>query len=114
MSAVRVGTGGTLEGATLAAHDEPHRAVVLRLWRLKWSVAAALMMLLIVASAVFAPVVAPHGRRAGHAGLSQSEIEAVAERTVRDSCDSWCSGGDSWTGCGDRGPFGYPRTAPTP
>ena len=62
MNAVRVGTGGTLEGATLAAHDEPHRAVVLRrLWRLKWSMFAALMMLLIVASAVFAPVVAPHG-----------------------------------------------------
>jgi len=62
VNAVRVGTGGTLEGATLAAHDEPHRAVVLRrLWRLKWSMFAALMMLLIVASAVFAPVVAPHG-----------------------------------------------------
>ena len=62
MSAIRVGTGGALEGATLAAHDEPHRTVVLRrIWRLKWSVFAAVMMLLIVASAVFAPVVAPHG-----------------------------------------------------
>jgi len=62
VSAVRVGTGGALEGATLAAHDEPHRTVVLRrIWRLKWSVFAAVMMLLIVASAVFAPVVAPHG-----------------------------------------------------
>jgi ABC-type dipeptide/oligopeptide/nickel transport system permease subunit len=62
VSAVRVGTGGALEGATLAGHDEPQRAIVLRrLWRLKWAVLAALMMLLIVASAVFAPVVAPHG-----------------------------------------------------
>ncbi len=62
MSAVRVGTGGALKGARLAVHDEPHRAVVLRrIWRLKWAVAAAGVMLLIVASAVFAPVVAPHG-----------------------------------------------------
>jgi len=62
VSAVRVGTGGALKGARLAVHDEPHRAVVLRrIWRLKWAVAAAGVMLLIVASAVFAPVVAPHG-----------------------------------------------------
>jgi ABC-type dipeptide/oligopeptide/nickel transport system permease subunit len=31
-----------------------------RLWRLKWGVAAAAIMLLIVATAVFAPAVAPH------------------------------------------------------
>jgi ABC-type dipeptide/oligopeptide/nickel transport system permease subunit len=62
VSAVRVGTGGALEGAPLATHGEPNRAVVLkRMWRLKWSVSAAVMMLLIVASAVFAPMVAPHG-----------------------------------------------------
>jgi ABC-type dipeptide/oligopeptide/nickel transport system permease subunit len=61
VSAVRVGARGTLDGGVIAARGEPKRTVVLRrLWRLKWSVAAAALMLLIVASAVFAPVVAPH------------------------------------------------------
>ena len=61
MSAVRVGSRGTVDGAVIAARDETKGTVVLRrLWRLKWSVAAAAVMLLIVASAVFAPVVAPH------------------------------------------------------
>ncbi len=41
---------------------EPTRGSVAlrRLWRLKWGVAAASILLLIVASAIFAPVVAPH------------------------------------------------------
>ena len=61
MSAVRVGTGGTLEGAAVAARGEPRLAIVVRrLWRLKWAVGATALMLLIVASAVFAPLVAPH------------------------------------------------------
>jgi ABC-type dipeptide/oligopeptide/nickel transport system permease subunit len=50
-----------VDGAAIAARGETKRAVVLRrLWRLKWSVAAAAVMLLIVASALFAPLVAPH------------------------------------------------------
>jgi ABC-type dipeptide/oligopeptide/nickel transport system permease subunit len=50
-----------MDGAVIAARGETKRVVVLRrLWRLKWSVAAAAVMLLIVASAVLAPVVAPH------------------------------------------------------
>jgi ABC-type dipeptide/oligopeptide/nickel transport system permease subunit len=62
MSAVRVGAGGTLDGAAIAGRATPRGAVVWRrLWRLKWSVGAAVTMLLIVASAVFAPLVAPHG-----------------------------------------------------
>jgi ABC-type dipeptide/oligopeptide/nickel transport system permease subunit len=62
VSAVRVGAQGTVDGAVLAGSDETTRTVVLRrLWRLKWSVVAAVVMLLVVASAVFAPVVAPHG-----------------------------------------------------
>jgi peptide/nickel transport system permease protein len=61
MSAVRVGARETVNGAVITARGETRRAVVFRrLWRLKWSVAAAAVMLLIVASAVFAPVVAPH------------------------------------------------------
>jgi peptide/nickel transport system permease protein len=57
---VGVGARGTVDGVVLAAPAAMRRAIVLRrLWRLKWSVAAAVLMLLIVASAVFAPVVAP-------------------------------------------------------
>jgi peptide/nickel transport system permease protein len=60
VAAVGVGARGTVDGVVLAAPAEMRRAIVLRrLWRLKWSVAAAVLMLLIVASAVFAPVVAP-------------------------------------------------------
>jgi ABC-type dipeptide/oligopeptide/nickel transport system permease subunit len=36
------------------------RVAVRRLWRLKWGLAAGVILLLIVASAVFAPAVAPH------------------------------------------------------
>jgi ABC-type dipeptide/oligopeptide/nickel transport system permease subunit len=36
------------------------RVALRRLWRLKWGVAAASILLLIVAGAIFAPVVAPH------------------------------------------------------
>ena len=57
MSAV----GTALEGVPVVVGAEPARVVVLRrLWRLKWSVAAAALMLVIVAGAVLAPLVAPH------------------------------------------------------
>lgn len=61
MSAVRVDTGATLDAAALAVREASRRTVVVRrLWRLKWSVAAGVLMLAVVASAVFAPLVAPH------------------------------------------------------
>ncbi len=61
MSAVRVGADGTLEATALAPRGAATPAgVVRRLWRLKWALAAAVLMLGIVASAVGAPVIAPH------------------------------------------------------
>ena len=61
MSAVRVGADGALEATALAPRATATPAGVLRrLWRLKWSVAAAALMLGIVASAVCAPLIAPH------------------------------------------------------
>jgi len=61
VSAVRVGAGGTLEATALTPRAAATPAGVLRrLWRLKWSVAAAALMLGIVGSAVCAPLIAPH------------------------------------------------------
>jgi peptide/nickel transport system permease protein len=40
--------------------DELGRGSLRRVWRLKWGLAAAAVMLMIVASAVFAPWIAPH------------------------------------------------------
>ena len=61
MNAVRVGAGGTLEATALTPRAAATPAGVLRrLWRLKWSVAAAALMLGIVGSAVCAPLIAPH------------------------------------------------------
>ena len=52
----------TLEAATVTAADEPTaaRGSLRRLVRLKWGMAAAALLLAIVASAVFAPSIAPH------------------------------------------------------
>jgi len=61
VNAVRVGAGGTLEATALTPRAAATPAGVLRrLWRLKWSVAAAALMLGIVGSAVCAPLIAPH------------------------------------------------------
>jgi peptide/nickel transport system permease protein len=61
VSAVRVGADATLDATALGPRTATTPAgVARRLWRLKWSVAAAALMLGIVASAVFAPFVAPH------------------------------------------------------
>jgi ABC-type dipeptide/oligopeptide/nickel transport system permease subunit len=60
VSAVRVGAGGALESAATAAGEVRAAVRWRRLWRLKWAVGASGLMLLIVASAVFAPVVTPH------------------------------------------------------
>lgn len=47
-------------GAVGEAEPAAARVSLRRLWRLKWGLAAAAVMLIIVASAVFAPWVAPH------------------------------------------------------
>jgi ABC-type dipeptide/oligopeptide/nickel transport system permease subunit len=61
VSAVRVGAGATLPAAAAPASGaSTSDGVLRRLWRLKWSVVAAAVMLLIVASAVCAPLIAPH------------------------------------------------------
>jgi ABC-type dipeptide/oligopeptide/nickel transport system permease subunit len=61
VSAVRVGAGGTLEATALTPRAAATPAGALRrLWRLKWSVAAAALMLGIVGGAVCAPLIAPH------------------------------------------------------
>jgi ABC-type dipeptide/oligopeptide/nickel transport system permease subunit len=49
-----------LDDALLGSRPEPLRVAIRRLRRLKWSLAAAAVMLAIVASAVLAPLVAPH------------------------------------------------------
>jgi peptide/nickel transport system permease protein len=51
--------GERLRPATVSAEPESGRAALRRLWRLKWGVVAAVVLLLIVGSAVFAPLVAP-------------------------------------------------------
>lgn len=40
--------------------SRPSRVALRRLWRLKWGVAAAAVLLVVVASAILAPLVAPH------------------------------------------------------
>jgi len=61
VSAVRVGADATLDATALASRAAATPGGVLRrLWRLKWAVAAAALMLGIVGSAVCAPLIAPH------------------------------------------------------
>ncbi len=62
MKATAAGRDLALEPTTGPVTAEPirARAALRRLWRLKWGVAAAAIMLLIVASAALAPTVVPH------------------------------------------------------
>jgi ABC-type dipeptide/oligopeptide/nickel transport system permease subunit len=62
MKAVSAPGGVALKGAAAPAAAGPtaRRAPLRRLWRLKWGLAAAAVMLLIVGSAVLAPWIAPH------------------------------------------------------
>jgi ABC-type dipeptide/oligopeptide/nickel transport system permease subunit len=57
-----VGAGEVALEARPAAPAPPaaHRLALRRLWRFKWGVAASAVLLLIVASAVFAPLLAPY------------------------------------------------------
>jgi peptide/nickel transport system permease protein len=59
MKAVGADTAVVLGGGT-AEGEAPARVSLRRLWRLRWGLAAAGVMLLIVGSAVLAPWVAPH------------------------------------------------------
>jgi peptide/nickel transport system permease protein len=55
-------TLATLEATTVTTADEPTalHASLRRLWRLKWGIAATVILVAIVASAIFAPSIAPH------------------------------------------------------
>src|SRR5206468_11116414 len=52
----------TLEATTVTTADEPTalQGSLRRLVRLRWGVAASVILLAIVASAIFAPAIAPH------------------------------------------------------
>lgn len=60
MTVVSASGGVTLDAELAAPAASPSRASLRRLWRFKWGVVAAAVMLLVVASAVGAPLVAPY------------------------------------------------------
>jgi peptide/nickel transport system permease protein len=55
-------TSATLEATTVPTADAPTalQASLRRLWRLKWGIAATVILVAIVTSAIFAPSIAPH------------------------------------------------------
>ena len=60
MTVVSASGGVTLDAELAAPAASPSRASLRRLWRFKWGVVAAAVMLLVVASAVGAPLIAPY------------------------------------------------------
>jgi len=51
--------GERVRPVAVTSEPDPSQVPLRRLWRVKWGVAAAVILLLIVASAIFAPLVAP-------------------------------------------------------
>jgi ABC-type dipeptide/oligopeptide/nickel transport system permease subunit len=60
VTVVSASGGVTLDAELAAPAASPSRASLRRLWRFKWGVVAAAVMLLVVASAVGAPLIAPY------------------------------------------------------